>query len=156
MSDEPAPRRFAALPEDTIWFRLATRGSAYLPKDNVLPDPLWLNPTSEDISEGADRGREPGLSVWDRARTSVRQGQLLANKNDGEAFGMLVSTCLAVGGRHGRCLALVRDPLEDQQSQTGWDGHALLEGLQRKTGEAKLLLRDLRSELVENLRRLED
>lgn len=135
--------RFKPLGDTATWFRLAEQGSVHLPKDAVQPRAEWLRPTDADVQEGQRRGRSPGVSVWDRGLTTVSQACLLAAKSGGLAFGMTVARCLAIGREQQpeRRLDIVSDPLDEQKSTPGWEGHALLEGLHWE-GESKRAKRD--------------
>ncbi len=143
--DEP----FAPLPAAALFYRLAERGTTFLPKGAVLPDPLWFRPTSEDVEEAAERGRVPGLSVWDRALTEVAEARVLARKPRGSGFGMTVARAKALGAEAEMSLGVVRDALYQESPKPGWDGHALLEGLHRPAGAPKQRYRDLRASLAE-------
>lgn len=139
--------RFSPLPGASTWFRLANRGSTFLPRDAVLPVDTWLRPTDSDVREGRARGRPAGLSVWEHERTTVEQAGLLVGKPSAEAFGMSVERCIEVGRRLDRSLAVVLDPLDDRAPQPGWSGHSLLEGLEWE-GSTKRSRRALREAIV--------
>lgn len=139
---------FEPLPANALVFRLATRGPGFLPKGALLPDPLWFRPTSEDVTEAAARDRVPGLSMWERARTTVPQARKLSAKHDGEAFASYVGELLKVGEDVNISLAVVRDPLYEEAPAPGWDGHVVLEGVHRPSGESKNDFRRLREGLA--------
>lgn len=115
--------------------------------DAVRPCHTWLRPSSNDVREGKARGRAPGVSVWDRGLADVAEACALSSKTTGEAFGMTVDRCVELGRSQACVLAIVHDPLDDRQPEPGWDGHALLEGMDWP-GSTKRSRRALREALV--------
>ena len=120
----------------------------FLPQDAVRPSADWLRPTSADVREGKERGRTPGVSLWDRELASVEQACNLSGKRGGEAFGMTVARSIEIGRQHDRELAVVYDPLDEHEPTPGWQGHALLEGLHWPGKAQKRARKALREALV--------
>lgn len=137
------------VPGDACVFRLANRGTDFLPADAVLPTSGLFRPSSDDEAEGKERGRPPGLSVWDRGRTTVEQAQHLADKPESEAFGLLAERVRQIGVSQGLNLDVWYDALDERESEPGADGHALIEGLARPEGKPKKTYRDVRRKLAE-------
>ncbi len=67
------PEPFEPLPIDTVVFRLAKEDSKFLPPGALSPNADIWAPSSGDEAEGKERGRPPGVSVWDVRRTSPAQ-----------------------------------------------------------------------------------
>ena len=141
--------RFSQLRPEARVFRLADPGGCFLPAGSVLPLPEWFRPTSADEAEGGKRGRPAGVSVWDDSLTTVDDAKQLADKPGALAFRIGVGRCVAIGRGCERELAVVRDPLDEERPAPGWDGHSLIEGLQRPSGCPKKKQKALLSRLVE-------
>lgn len=153
-----AVERFTPLDGRDEVFRLAVEGQkVFLPYGAALPLPEWFQPTKEDEAEGVVRGRVPGLSVWNCARTGtadaarIRWGEAVP---DGvRAFAIGVDRVREIGEREGRRLDVVADPLDPSDGE-GADGHALIEGLKRPDGTPRAAHRQLLTVLVAGCRPL--
>lgn len=140
--------RFEPLSASDTVLRLARRGSGYLPAGRVYPLPNWLAPTREDRDEAESRGRRPGLSVWDHARTTPDQARDMTDRPDEPAWCARVGPLLDKGRDHGVLIDVVRDPAEHLRPQPGWDGHSLIEGIARPPGAPKARYKALRASLI--------
>jgi hypothetical protein len=142
---------FAPLLDDQEIFRLAEPDGTFLPKGTVLPLPDWLIPTSADKEEATQRGRIPGLSVWDRKGCAVKDARALSNRSNNRPFFARVGDLRAVGTQVLPApynVDVVTDPLLDHKPKPGWDAHALIEGLARPDGESRQTWRKLRERAV--------
>jgi hypothetical protein len=149
------PKQFSPLPEEGRVFRLAVRGSGFLPADAVLPLPAWLEPTKRDVEEATQRGRRPGLSVWDEAFTRTDEARVVSGRPDGIAFDLAVQDCRETGQRHDREIDVVADPLDDRAPEAGWEGHALIEGIKRPPGVDRQRHKDMLLDLISCCRMLD-
>lgn len=140
--------QFAPLSDEAEVFRLARVGSRFLTRDQILPLPEWLIPSTGDREEGVRRGRPAGLSVWDRERTSLQQAKsFLTGEGDVRGFVIPIREARTVAERHSRQLAFVRDSICPRDPREGCDGHSLIEGLERPHGVLKTANKDLLSSL---------
>lgn len=142
------PERFSPVADDRMVFRLVATGSVFLPAGAILPLPIWFEPSSGDVAEGAARGRRPGLSAWDRSLASVEQACDLTQRPGQLAFGLSAGAVREVGGRFGRALDIVYDPLDALSPRAGWEGHVLIEGLKRSPETARPAHKDCLIELA--------
>lgn len=137
---------------DGSWFRVAR--PTFLPADAVVPNPDWLRPTSADVDEGEQRGRPPGLSIWDHGSTTVPQARAITgDPPECPAFGMGVGEAVAVGASMEVTLTALYDPIEGEPPPPGGEGHGLLEGLHRPAGAPKARYKALRAALAGRARR---
>lgn len=141
------PERWSSLGDEAQVFRLAEPGGGHLPPGRVLPLPEWLAPNSADIAETAP-GRVAGVSAWDSARTTTGQARAMTTRPDALAFGAVVGALRGAGAALGVAIDVVADPAEQFAPQPGWDGHALIEGLQRPVGASRQTFTALRQALV--------
>ena len=149
MSSEP----FDPLPDDARVFRLAETGSHFLPEGARLPTREIFQPTTDDIEEGRQRDREPGVSVWDEARTTVPQAATIRYDREDypegiKAFALVVGTIRTLGVENDRRIDVVADP-RIGDDWPGADGHCAIEGLQRPRGYPKRQHKALLVGLVE-------
>ena len=146
--------RFTPLNDEALVFRLAT--PAFVPEGARLPLATWLRPTDADVAEGAARGRPAGLSSWDAERTTVAQAKaFLSSAVNAIAYSMRCGAVRRVGVQFKRNLDVVADPRDDDQ-RPGWEGHCLIEGLERPKGSTKKDQLDLSVGLLDACARLED
>lgn len=135
--------------DDDVVFRLAEAGGGHLPKGRVLPVPAWLAPNAADVDETAE-GRVPGVSAWDRELTTPDHARSMTKRPDALAYQARVGDLRTTGSTHGVAVDVVSDPADRFKPQSGWDGHALIEGLKRPSDEQKAKYAELRTELVEH------
>jgi hypothetical protein len=140
------------LPDDVGLMRVLR----HVPPLFKVPDyqrPTWraFRPTDDDAAEGARRGREAGLSVFDDVRCSpplaVDVRDELELRNRGRALGpasVYAATAATLQGAAGRpSIAAFHDPLADPQEPTRlWDraganAHAVIEGLDAADDKAR-------------------
>jgi hypothetical protein len=143
------PDRFADVPDQHRILRLAIPEGSFLPRGATRPLAAWLAPTDQDRAEGLRNGRPAGLSAWDDAWTTVAQARALSGRSTAEAFRVLARDVRAVGRRHAVDVAVVHDPADDLAPERGWEGHALIEGLERPLGGDRHAFNDLREALLE-------
>jgi hypothetical protein len=136
--------------QDGVVFRLATV------KDDFPPDSLrlrfWHFELSQNDRAHAERtGEPPRLSVFDKERTTVAQARAIrGGEKEAVAFGLRVPDIRAVSLAGREPLRVVRDPLESPLAEMpGADGHCGIEGLSRRPGEPKALVRELRVRLAD-------
>ena len=107
--------------------------------------PTWraFRPTDDDVAEGQNREREPGLSVFDEIRCSAESAVAIRDfferRHRGRPLGpasVYASTATRLRDAARRSgLAAFHDPLPDpDEPQRAWDregasGHAVIEGL---------------------------
>ena len=148
-----SPGPFKPLAQDAFVFRLAETGKRFLPEGSRFPNADLFEPSSADKAAAARRGREPGISVWDRAHTSLVQASRLwfrrgepptGVRGFGAQVGVFKKTALAWD----RALEVVADPLP-QEHGPGAGGHSLMEGLKRPAGTPRPIHKKLLSKLVE-------
>ncbi len=132
---------FESLRDDARVFRLAETGSQFLPEDARLPTYGIFQPSTADIAEGKELGREPGISVWDEAFSTVLQAAAIWYDNEDypegvKAFALVVDTIRSLGAEFERTVDVVASPISDD-TRPGADGHCAIEGLQRPNGYPK-------------------
>ncbi len=150
------PEPFEPLPIDTVVFRLAKEDSKFLPPGALSPNADIWAPSSGDEAEGKERGRPPGVSVWDVRRTSPAQAITIRfgeKPPPTRAFAAKVQAILAAGEQHGRTLHAFADPLPVERGP-GADGHALIEGIARPIGVSRVEHKQLLDALVQILQEL--
>ncbi len=145
--------QFDPLPDDAFVFRLAETGKSFLPKGARLPNAGFFRPSSEDEKEAERTGRPPGVSSWDRELTSVEDAKrirfLPKDPPEGvRAFGLLVQTIRDVGLERDNELDVVAVPRPVEQGP-GAVGHAHIEGLARKPGQARPQIKGIRASLAD-------
>ena len=125
-----------AIPEKTSFCRLPTPPNDFEPDRGWRPDWQQLNPSSEDKS-AATGGRPVRVSVWDCALTSpaqmwsFRARRTLYLEAFCAAFNVLAAT-------HRTGCRVVYDELDGPaRDRSGAQGHAGIEGLDRRSGEPK-------------------
>ena len=148
---------FEPLADDATVFRLVEYGTKFLPEGAQLPTSDLFVLTSRDKQQAEERGREPGVSVWDRSLTSVPQATALrytphAPPDDVRAFGLAVQAVRSFGRQYELAIDVVADPLEEDLGP-GAEGHSAIEGLKRPDGyprkRHKALLLDMAEACVE-------
>ena len=144
---------FEPLPDDAFVFRLAETGKLFLPRGALLPNAEFFHPSSEDEREAEKSGRSPGVSVWDRELTTVENAKRIrfspGDLPDGvRAFGLLVKVVRSIGQKRAVAVDVVAVPLPPNNGP-GADGHAHIEGLERKKGQPRLVIKGLRADLAE-------
>ncbi len=146
--------RFSALSDESVVFRLAT--PSFVPDGAKLPLPNWLRPTDADAKAGKERGRPAGLSAWDNALTTLRQAKAFHPKGaDSIAFSIGCGVLRAIGAKFERKIDVVADPW-DEKKMPGWEGHSLIEGLERPGGFQKQRQMDLQVTIVDACASVED
>lgn len=129
---------FEPLADDATVFRLVEYGTKFLPPGARLPTLDLFEPTTRDKAQAKERGREPGVSVWDRSLTSVPQATTIryargTAPDDVRAFGLVVGEIRTVSHEYEREVDVVTDPLEEDRGP-GAEGHSAIEGLKRPDG----------------------
>jgi len=136
--------------QDGVVFRLATTKHDFSPDSPSLR--FWHFELSQNDRVHAVRtGQPPRLSVFDVERTSVAQAQAIwGGEKEAVAFGLRVPEIKAVRVAGLDPLRVVRDLLEAPLAEMpGSDGHCGIEGLARRPGEPKALIRELRVRLAD-------
>ena len=144
---------FEHLPDDSFVYRLAETGKSFLPKGARLPNAEFFRPSSEDERESEKTERPPGVSVWDRELTAVEHAKRIRFSpgdppDEVRAFGLLVKVIRSIGRRRNVAVDVVAAPLPPENGP-GAEGHAHIEGLARKKGQSRLVIKGLRAELAE-------
>lgn len=136
--------------QDGVVFRLATLKNDFPPDSPRLR--FWHFELSQNDRAHAERtGEPPRLSVFDAERTTAAQARAIRGvEKEDVAFGLRVPAirALPVAGRDP--LRVVRDPLDPPLAEMpGADGHCGIEGLSRRPGEPRALVRELRVRLAD-------
>lgn len=148
-----SPSAFEPLADEALVFRLAETGKCFLPKGARFPNADIFQPTSADKAEAERRGREPGVSVWDREYSSLEQSTRLWFHPEQpppgvRGFGALVAAFKETARARDRSLSVVADP-RPKEHGPGAEGHSLIEGLKRPGGTPRPAHKMLLSKLVE-------
>ena len=128
------------LPETAKVFRLVPPIDGYYDAGRDKPHPTAFVLSTEDRKQNPQR-----LTVWDVARTTVKQARRIHGNPDTKAFALDVLKIRQVGNER---LDVVEDPLPSN-SGTGADGHCGITGLHRISGEPKVERQYLRSRLAD-------
>ncbi len=134
-------------------FRLVNVGTQTFPPGAEKPLPGEFRPTDDDISEGLRRGLPPLLSVWDHAKTTIRQAKAFSDRpRERRAFGWSVDTIEAIQVTGHGGLQCFEDPLL-HDARPGASGHCGISGLvpdgRRAKGPEKLIYKEVQSRLAE-------
>ena len=135
---------------DGVVSRLATVKHDFPPDSSRLR--FWHFELSQNDRLQAEKtGNPPRLSVFDTERTTVAQALAIRGvEQESVAFGLRVPEIRAVRAAGLDPLRVVRDPLEPPLSEMpGADGHCGIEGLTRRSGDPKALVRELRVKLAD-------
>jgi hypothetical protein len=133
--------------EDGVVCRLATVKHDFPPNSSRLR--FWHFELSQnDRSHAEKTGNPPRLSVFDMDRTTVAQALAIRGvEQESAAFGLRVPEIRAVRTAGLDPLRVVRDP--PLSEMPGADGHCGIEGLARRPGDPKALVRELRVMLAD-------
>lgn len=139
---------------EVLVFRLVTEEERFIPEGAPYPNGEVFVPSSGDEREAEERRCPIRVSVWDLGRTSVAQARTFrAVPKPCRAWVLPVRDVRELAEATPRpALRCVRDPLVD--GRPGTSGHCGLEGLDRRPGESKLVLKALRQQLAERLKEL--
>lgn len=136
--------------QDGVVFRLATVKHDFPPGSPSLR--FWHFELSQnDRDHGARTGEPSRLSVFDTERTTIAQAHAIRGvEREDMAFGLRVPEIRAIRIAGLDSLRVVRDPLDPPLSEMpGAAGHCGIEGLARRPGEPKALVRELRVRLAD-------
>ncbi|HSS77474.1 MAG TPA: hypothetical protein VLV54_12105 [Thermoanaerobaculia bacterium] len=134
--------------QDGVVFRLATVKHDFPPDSSRLR--FWHFELSQnDRSHAEKTGNPPRLSVFDSERTTVAQALAIRGVDqESVAFGLRVPEIRVIRVASLDPLRVVRDPLETPLAEMpGAGGHCGIEGLARRPGDPKALVRELRVRL---------
>ena len=149
------PERFSVVADNDVVFRLVDENSTFLPAGIALPLPAWFNPGTNDIAEGAKRGRVPGFSMWNNTLATAADVKTLVNRTNALAFGLNAGTFRKIGKEHSRDLEVLADPADEFKPTVGWDAHSLVEGLQRPESLPRVQHKDMLTVLAAHCRSVE-
>jgi hypothetical protein len=119
------------IPGEHRVLRLPAPPKDFVP-ENWRPTWLELNPSSEDKRHAEETGRPVRVSVWDAALTTPAQALAFRGRET------IIIGAHVAAVTDGGASAVVYDWLSPPTSeQPGGGGHAGIEGLHRRDGEAK-------------------
>lgn len=138
--------RYRPLPDEARVHRMVKRPGGHWPEASPEPLASMLQPTPDDVAEGARSGRGPGVSVFDAGRYDhdiacwLRSDEVFAQRTAWFCFTAAVCA-LRAAAPFGRNLDVVTDPLHlDSQRECTLitqervlavaDAHALIEGIE--------------------------
>lgn len=134
----------------TVW-RLPVPPPSFDPDRSWRPDHEQFVPSSADRADAGD-AHPVRVSVWDRTRTTPEQMWRFRSKRC-LVLAVAVSLLLERATEWRPECRVVYDELpEPKRTWPGADGHAGIEGLERRSGEPKLAYKDSLRQLADTFR----
>ena len=137
------------LPPTAVVMRLVRHTESLFPPGSSRPIPRAFELSTADKDEARRRGMPALLSVFDTSRTTLPQAIALRGGTDPmTAFGLPVAGVHSIRVQNRARLRVIEDPLSPERG-SGGEGHAGIEGLERRAGEPKAPLKQIQMHLAD-------